>query len=125
MARDFGSQMAVTAVEAHLSGVQLMGEIDRLNRRVTFDPANGRGDQPCDERGNQSDSNNDGQVESDLLVQTIPVRFHATSPWLWKISGLTLVLKSMLPNLVNRSQVRGSWLEAGTVRSGILEPWQN
>ncbi len=105
--------MTMAAIDPHLAGMQLMRKTDGLNRRVSFDPADGRCDKPGYERGNQSDNNDHGQVESDLLVQPIPVRFHTTSPLVVEKLGLNACIKSMLPNLVNRSQVCGNRLEPG------------
>jgi len=83
--------MAMATVDPHLAGVQLVGKTDGLNRRISFNSSNGRGDKPRNQGGDHGDRNDYRQVEFDLVVQPIPIRFHATSPWLWKSSDLTLL----------------------------------
>jgi hypothetical protein len=74
----FDTEMAVTAVDPHFAGMQFMGIGNGLGRRVPGNPSHRDSHQPGDQDADERYDHHHGQVELDVFVKPIPVRFHSS-----------------------------------------------
>jgi hypothetical protein len=80
MPRAFYPEVAVAAVDAHLSRVQLVGISNGLDRSVACDPSHRHRNKAGDQNRHERDDHDNGQVKLHMAVKPIPIRFHS-SPW--------------------------------------------